>query len=1332
MTNDVYAPMDINNIMNYYSNDGDGSFNPNKTDNEGFEFPIGSTSGTCIFEDGLVWTTFKHIAGDSALYCGGSTYNHGLQAGGISQAGTATTPPVAFGSADSAGNPAYKIYRVRPDIKPTTSAATQTAETALLQTSEVPYFNRVGVTQVGVTAGGLFANYTSDWTNWPAAEGAPWYQIFHLATGDSAGPLMYNDATHHFDPTAVNTNPEDVPGFPGADQTMWMIMNDLDTSRTQALYGSNPIGLEVQRTIWAYNRPGALGNTIFISYKLINKSGDTLSDMYVSQWCDPDLGFAGDDATGCDTTRSLGFVYNGEAVDANFATLGLPPPSAGFDFFQGPKVPGAPTDTAIFDMQKFGGYKNLPMTAFDFFINGNAQFTDPNLTSNGPNGTPQWYNLMRGLVSNTGQPFPSAVTGGTNFCYPGDPVTGQGPTFIGPARVSPPADVRMCLDSGPFSMLPGDTQQVVVAALAAQGSSFLSSVSYLKYYDDIAQTAYNYLFNLPTAPPSPKVNVAQLNGQIILSWNDLNLYPEFANTEETFTDKGYAFQGYNVWQIPVSSEEKAVSASPKRIATYDLNTSAGTIFDKAFDPITGFIVTEPVEYGTHSGLQHSITITQDAFTNSSIVNDRDYQFAVTAYSFNPQGYETPDQIEPNTLESPLPGHVVDVRAQTLAPGVTAAPGGVFSNVVHATGNSEAAVTVNVVNPDSITGDTYVLSWHNEMYRLDSTQVWTDVTAASKAKRLARPQDLTGSSISTTPSWSENKGALDLNIVPDVVSSNADFCDGVKLTFPAGVVLDTAYTAVSNNDGSTIFWYYVDQNGKIVNHHTNSIFYGDSTVYNNLGDSTLRTGDGTFAGGENLLVTVHPATLPMIVSYDMYDDNFGATYVDSAAGFPTGHLVDIASSDTVVGPIANKVVTQHQWSVTDQTTKAVVLSNQTIINGADLYDQRNFFKANNFYGPGGSSGTLTYNVGVAPVVFNGMSVAVSGSYNAPITIGADTIDGTNILRGTSPNSGASDFVTSNNSFDMTDFTVFGYSDATAATTLSAYVPGATGSTDLHTLEEDYQLKWTGVLADTVIQGDTVVYTKSGGSIATLFGAHNYSLANHPFNPNPGTAAPFTVRIPFEVWNTTKNEQVNLLVYDRSGNWPSQGFKVWETGNRTYVWVVDTKYSTNAIAPLSSAVADSATWNWVFYRSNFKIGDNIIVHYLRNIVIGTDTYTFAMPKVAYSSTLAKQGINEINVFPNPYFGFNKLESDKYDRWVRFTHLPTNVTVTIRIFNLAGILVRTLQQLPSASSSQFMDWNLLNEHQLPVASGMYIAFIDCGPLGTKTLKLAIIPEQQFLDHY
>ncbi|MEK7671206.1 MAG: hypothetical protein AAB344_03190, partial [Bacteroidota bacterium] len=85
----------------------------------------------------------------------------------------------------------------------------------------------------------------------------------------------------------------------------------------------------------------------------------------------------------------------------------------------------------------------------------------------------------------------------------------------------------------------------------------------------------------------------------------------------------------------------------------------------------------------------------------------------------------------------------------------------------------------------------------------------------------------------------------------------------------------------------------------------------------------------------------------------------------------------------------------------------------------------------------------------------------------------------------------------------------------------------------------------------------------------------------------------------------------------------------------------------------------------------------------------------------------------------------------RFVTFSHLPDQAI--IRIFNLAGTLVRTLRKDDPVNTNQFLRWNLQNENGLPVASGIYIAYIEMGNIGTtKTLKIAIIQEQQFLRNY
>jgi hypothetical protein len=142
------------------------------------------------------------------------------------------------------------------------------------------------------------------------------------------------------------------------------------------------------------------------------------------------------------------------------------------------------------------------------------------------------------------------------------------------------------------------------------------------------------------------------------------------------------------------------------------------------------------------------------------------------------------------------------------------------------------------------------------------------------------------------------------------------------------------------------------------------------------------------------------------------------------------------------------------------------------------------------------------------------------------------------------------------------------------------------------------------------------------------------------------------------------------------------------------------------------------------------DNGTVFRLRATIPNSanDNYTFTVPEYQVSNNLARDQVNQINVYPNPYYGVNSEELNKYNRFVTFTHLPANATV--RIFNLAGVLVRTLEK---ADAGQFLRWDLANESQLPVASGLYIAYIELPDLGTtKILKLAIVQEQQVLDRF
>jgi hypothetical protein len=67
-----------------------------------------------------------------------------------------------------------------------------------------------------------------------------------------------------------------------------------------------------------------------------------------------------------------------------------------------------------------------------------------------------------------------------------------------------------------------------------------------------------------------------------------------------------------------------------------------------------------------------------------------------------------------------------------------------------------------------------------------------------------------------------------------------------------------------------------------------------------------------------------------------------------------------------------------------------------------------------------------------------------------------------------------------------------------------------------------------------------------------------------NPNPGTAQPFLIRIPFEVWNVddpANPYQVNLTFRDRERNGTERPFYAWNPLQRMYPIIVNSPYERN---------------------------------------------------------------------------------------------------------------------------------------------------------------------------
>ena len=85
-------------------------------------------------------------------------------------------------------------------------------------------------------------------------------------------------------------------------------------------------------------------------------------------------------------------------------------------------------------------------------------------------------------------------------------------------------------------------------------------------------------------------------------------------------------------------------------------------------------------------------------------------------------------------------------------------------------------------------------------------------------------------------------------------------------------------------------------------------------------------------------------------------------------------------------------------------------------------------------------------------------------------------------------------------------------------------------------------------------------------------------------------------------------------------------------------------------------------------------------------------------------AVSALDLINVVPNPYYGFSEYETSQLDNRIKITNLPEESL--IRIYTVSGTLIRTIKKSDQLTS---VDWDLKNDHGIPIASGLYIIHVE-----------------------
>ena len=1236
-------------------------------------YPIGM--GSVIFAEGILWgarvsdeygvdatgalLTDGTGGGTPKIRVNGSMYNTGLKAGKVLRDANGRV----LSSDYSEDYRDQQVWRVRKNW----NTADLTNDIAIIKNIEPSE-----VTPAMVTAGA--DQYKADWTNWPADEGAPF--------DDVDGDGVYTPGTWD---AATSKWVGDVPGIPGADQTVWTVANDLPDEYTESGipvsvseggWGSPPIGIELQITLWGYDFPfsNPISSMMFkrarVNYVGLpgGPADAKLDTVYFTQWSDPDLGTYTDDYVGSDTTLSLGYVYNGNRFDDQFlSSYGSAVPSAGYDFLEGPKV----------DVDGDGVMDTLGMTSFVYFAAGSS-ISDP--STKVYTGTLQWFNLMEGFLPRpeypTQLPFVDPITGANEkYVLAGDPTQGTG--WID-GIILPPGDRRLVMNTGPFSMAIGDTQDVVIGLIGGMGEDNLSSVTVMKYNDSYAQYAYDQNFVLPVPPSSPKVSAFEGDGYLTLSWDT-----DWKLIEQSVIE-GFEFEGYKVYQLPnaLANPDEGVL-----VATYDIENLVKTISGKRVDLKSGLLLTVPEHYGTDSGVMREIKISEDYLRSRPMTNDRPYYYGVSAYSYNK--VLAADPTAPfKALESPMTR--VTVVPKTPDPGVSfASETGDVLDVTH-NGTANATATVSVTSPAQLTGSDYQVYFDNQHYYRDVDGVWKETAFPdSVGKVLAKGSlDCSGSTVTASALASATVGSADLTFTFDM-DCGSNWVDGLVLDLPDDLEVNSWGTPVTGTGGNLL------NSAGTLDATTNTITWGND----------IQSEYGGITGDVVWVVNTSIPTFPMSVSYIVHDDNYDGTKLD-------------ASGTATVAELGYEFKTIKHWNLKNATTGAVLIDDQYILGGSEV-DHVDF---NGKFVPGG-----TVRSSYMPSS-EGIKLAVNGGYAAPKDAES---------RGMTKGSGV---------YDVKSYFYHGWASTAKATSVVGYgvTTVDTLQRDIKVVFDGVYLDTIKTGDINYVPVDT-----NTGSWVYYRGSRGGSVAAHPSPYNPGTGDPFKVRVPFKVYDMEPEGggdpvQISMQIYDRiqtSGTGDYAGTYD-GAGDGNFAYFAFNPYSrmyTEFIhRPYAETLADYdsnkpfATWNVVWWSSQHVIGDEVTFVYANPIQIGGDNFTFSTTKATTTAVVADD-LKKINVFPNPYMGYHDLEGTDsvlpLPKYITFNHLPVSGKVTFRVFNLAGTMVHSFDK---STTTQYQQWDMRNADNFPLASGVYIVHIDVDGIGEKILKLAIVQEDEFAKRF
>jgi hypothetical protein len=1120
------------------------------------------------------------------------------------------------------------------------------------------------------------------------------------------------------------------------DETHWWVFNDKGNIHTET--NGDPIGMEIRAQAFSFATNDEVNRMTFYNYELINRGTQTLYDTYFAQYLDADVGNYADDYAGCDVSRGLGYMYNGDLNDESDGSrlgYGENPPAIGCDFFEGPYQDGDGVDNpgpyyddvtqtnivpTVVDALANNGivYKGIGIGYSDGIIDnerfGMRRFTYYTSTAaypyNDPGPAAEYYNFMEGQWANGSEMYYGGLGTGTStqqltdYMFPGtsDPLswstggvdmTGQFPNGWDEATSNNPVgDRRFVQSAGPFTLKPGAVNNITVGIVYGRSTDgdLFASVEAMKRADTKAQALFDACFKILSPPDAPKITIQELENELILMLENpssSNNYQEgYAEEDEInipdpTVDRFYRFEGYQIFQLKSSDVSISDIEDPTKarlVAQCDIKNDQDRIINFVFDEALGFAV--PVEKvdGQNTGIRHSFRVTEDAFAQGArqLVNHKTYYYVAVAYAFNEfKKYDPNDALFLDGQKIPY-----------------------ISSRLNYDGTAISSISAVPHNPTPEADGT------NQLIAYGSSPKITRLDGYGNGNRPIEFTDSTLSKIlangfTDTPEYDYGKGPINIKVVDPLllekgyfeckfrdynaapIGNGADTASWVIYRYDAkgGTILDSVSSEMAiNGDNEQI----IPEWGISVQIHQEKYFFPIGS-----GNITSKTTDMIESSIE--YVDSSKRWLSGVPDNDAY---FPSNWIRSgdyapetdpgAAGYeclPPGPTY-LAYLDPCMYPDESGADPDQKY---EGILEGTIAPHRLVGYQAD-YMPLAYFGA--FSGSSKTNASISFLPSVNIVMTNDKSLwtrcpVIELGRNTALNVGACA---PGAMR-------KSPSVDKNGNPDGTGTGMGWFPGYAVDLESGARLYLAFGENSFLGGENGADMVWNPT--------DRFVSNVGTPLMGGMHPVYVFSYKQKSIN-GYSSSYDFPAYIPANAESTTGNAlQLKWAEVETNNTLAKRELY----GSLTWI-------SYPIVTPGQTLLASDVTIKLRInkeYKNYVATGENN----------GRPMYSWSMDDIATvtsSQDMLKEALKMINVVPNPYYAFSEYERSRLETKVKITNLPEKCTVNI--YTVSGKLIRTFKKDSPVTS---IDWDLTNYKSIPIAGGVYLIHVEVPGIGEVILK-------------